>query len=91
MHRHVYVVDRHADPTIAMYVPRYQGGAGNNTYDINMQYSRPAKRAIPRGEEEDKEERRRSVLLPRSGRRLTARPSSLPVAMTPASEHQRSS
>ena len=49
-------------------VPRSHVDAGSNNYNINSRYSRLAKRAIPRGEEEDKEERRRSVLLPRSGR-----------------------
>ena len=58
-------------------MPRSHVNAGSNTHEIDMRHSGSAERAIPRGEEEDKEERRRSVLLPRCGRRRTARPSSL--------------
>ena len=56
----------------------------SNTINISERYSRPAKRAIPCGEEENKEERRRSMRpLPRG---KVARPRSLP---TPSRHRKR--
>ena len=60
---------------IGNYVPRSHVHDTTNIININGRYSRPAKRAIPRGEETNKE-RRRSVTSPR--RRCMVRPSSRP-------------
>ena len=66
-----------------MSMPRSHIYTGHNGYDIYTGCSRTAKRAIPHGEEKNKEERRRRFLLPNNGGRQTARPSSLPVTTLP--------
>ena len=57
-------------------LPRSHVEDASNTININVRYSRSAKRAIPHSEEESKEERRRTVPSLRRRRRMV-RPSSL--------------
>ena len=58
-------------------MPRPQVDNANIIINHNQRYSRTAKRAVQRGEEEDKEQRRRRGTSPQP-RRQTARPRSLP-------------